>query len=70
LGPTIAPIYSPNRMPSDSAWHTATITIKKQNLLAAVEYLREIGGSQIVVQPVNYVFFEESSTYKTLIAQL
>ncbi len=70
LGPTIAPIYSPNRTQTNATWYTATITIQKRNLLAAVEYLRTIGGSQIVVQPVNYVFFEESPTYKALIEAL
>jgi ATP phosphoribosyltransferase len=70
LGPTIAPIYSPNNADSAQRWFTTTITIYKRDLLSAVEYLREIGGSQIVAQSVDYIFLSESPTYKQLLTQL
>ncbi|TVR18934.1 MAG: ATP phosphoribosyltransferase [Anaerolineaceae bacterium] len=69
LGPTIAPIYGAGD-DGGRGWFTATVTINKRHLLTAVEHLREIGGSQIVVQPVNYVFLQESPTYKALIEAL
>lgn len=67
LGPTIAPIYSVN---GGGQWYTVTVTINTRKLLEAVEYLRSVGGSQIVVMPVNYVFMPESSTYRTLLERL
>lgn len=70
LGPTIAPIYSPHGNSHDEKWFTATITLRKKNILSAVNYLREIGGTQIVIQAVNYVFMEESPTYKDLLHRL
>lgn len=67
LGPTIAPIYHVN---GDGQWYTVTVTLNKKNLLEAVEYLRSVGGSQIVVTPVNYVFMSESPTYRALLERL
>lgn len=70
LGPTIAPVYSPNGHDASASWFTVTITVRKKDMLAAVDYLREIGGSQIVAGPVNYVFMSESPTYKRLLEML
>lgn len=69
LGPTIAPIYSPNGQ-RGGGWHTVTITVKTKQILQAVEYLRSIGGSQIITTPVDYVFLEESPTFNALLAKL
>lgn len=64
-GPTIAPIYS-----AEGGWHTVTIIVSNKNLLAAVEYLRELGGTQASVIPVRYVFLESSPTFNKLRALL
>ena len=70
LGPTIAPIYSANGNHRDKQWFTVTITVKTKSMLPAVDYLRSIGGTQIVVQPVNYIFHEGSPTFTRLIEAL
>lgn len=70
LGPTIAPIYSANGDNRAQHWFTVTITVHKRDLLDAVKYLREIGGSQIVTAPVNFVFMPESHTYNELLERL
>lgn len=64
-GPTIAPIHG-----TESGWHTVTIIISNDDLLSAVEYLRQIGGTQSVVVPVRSIFLEESPTYARLLAAL
>jgi len=69
LGPTIAPIYAADGQRGGN-WHTVTITIKTREILQAVEYLRSIGGSQIITTPVHYVFLEESPTFNALLNQL
>jgi len=70
LGPTIAPIYSTNGADSTNQWFTATITTETDKMLHAVEYLREVGASQVVVTPVDYIFMNESPTYSMLLEQL
>lgn len=70
-GPTIAPIYSVNGDRSGNGqWYTVTITIHTSNLLPAVEYLRSIGGTQVIASPVRYVFMESSPTYTKLLERL
>jgi ATP phosphoribosyltransferase len=70
-GPTIAPIYS-SRGASDrnGQWYTVTITVKTGDLLQAVNYLRSIGGTQVTVTGLRYVFMEESPTFTALRQQL
>jgi ATP phosphoribosyltransferase len=68
-GPTIAPIYSPAAA-AGGQWFTVTINIQAKDLLNAVAYLRELGSSQVVVSPVNFVFLGESSSYARLKIEL
>lgn len=63
-GPTIAPIYGAAGGASD--WHTVTIIVPGKTLLAAVGYLREIGGVQATVTPVRYLFLEHSPSFAVL----
>lgn len=70
-GPTVAPIYSVNGNSSaNGQWYTVTITLRTRDLLNAVEYLRSIGGAQVTVQPLRYVFMQESPSYKRLLQTL
>lgn len=62
-GPTIAPIYGNG---NKNEWFTITLIIPSKNLLSAVEYLRQLGGTQASVTPVRYVFHEESETFSNL----
>jgi ATP phosphoribosyltransferase len=70
LGPTIAPIYSPRGSEDDRRWHTVTITVENKHLMQAVEYLRSIGGTQIITTPVRYIFLEQSPTFEALLKVL
>jgi len=63
-GPTIAPIYDGNS--DGKQWYTVTINILAKDVLLAVNYLREIGSSQVVVSPVNFVFQSESPNFARL----
>jgi ATP phosphoribosyltransferase len=60
-GPTVAPIQG-----TETHWHTVTIIIANSHLLQAVEYLRELGGTQAIVVPVRYIFLDESPTFARL----
>ena len=67
-GPTISPILG--HLTENGRWYTASIVIRNDNLLAAVEYLRSVGGTQTTAVPVRYVFMEQSSTFLKLMAIL
>lgn len=69
LGPTISPIVGAQ---SDRSiqWHTVTVTAEKENLLVAVDYLRSIGATQVIVSPVRHVFMEISPHYAKLLEEL
>jgi ATP phosphoribosyltransferase len=69
-GPTIAPIYSASSGQDNGQWHTVTVVIASTHLLAAVEYLRSIGGTQATAVPVRYVFLEDSPTFARLLQNL
>jgi ATP phosphoribosyltransferase len=62
-GPTIAPIYG---LGEPTEWYTVTINILAQDVLRAVNDLRALGSSQVVVSPVNFVFQSESPNFAHL----
>jgi ATP phosphoribosyltransferase len=68
-GPTIAPIYG-SKTENDLEWFTITIIVPNKSLLSAVEYLREIGGTQMTVSPVRCIFLERSPSFARLQAAL
>ncbi len=67
-GPTIAPVYL--RDPTARDWYAISIIVRKQRLVQAVEQLRVIGGSGVVVTPATYIFEDEPTTYRKLVAEL
>jgi ATP phosphoribosyltransferase len=67
-GPTISPVYL--RDPAVRDWYAISIIVRKQRLVQAVEQLRAIGGSGVVVSPATYIFEDEPATYRKLIAEL
>jgi ATP phosphoribosyltransferase len=67
-GPTIAPVYL--RDPTARDWYAISIIVRKQRLVQAVEQLRQIGGSGVVVTPATYIFEDEPATYRQLLAEL
>lgn len=70
-GPTVAPIYSVNGdTRANGQWYTVTLIVPSKRLLEAVDYLRSIGGRQVTVTPVRYVFLDQSPTYTALLDKL
>jgi ATP phosphoribosyltransferase len=67
-GPTIAPTYSSGD--SEATWYTVTIIVTSKALLEAVQHLRQIGGTHIIVTPIRYIFMEASESYNRLLEQL
>jgi ATP phosphoribosyltransferase len=63
-GPTIAPIY-PNPATAGANpglnWYSVSIAVSRIELSDAIEQLRAIGGSGVVVAPVTYIFEEQPS---------
>jgi len=54
-GPTISPILTRG----GESFYAIHVVVKKDALHKAVREIREIGGSGVVVSPVNYIFEEE-----------
>ena len=67
-GPTVAKVYSRNTGEQD--WYAVTVVVRSTDVLAAVEHLREIGGSGVTVFSPDYVFEEASSAYQRLLDTL
>jgi ATP phosphoribosyltransferase len=69
-GPAISPIYGLTPDTDGTFWYTVTVNVMNRNLLEAVNYLRQMGSSQVVVSPVNFVFQQQSVSYKRLLEML
>lgn len=65
-GPTISQVITHHR----ENWYAAHLIIRKSQLAEAIRELRSIGGSGVVVTPVNYIFEEEPEAYKQLLSEL
>jgi ATP phosphoribosyltransferase len=64
-GPTIARVYS-EQTNSDSFWFSVTIVVHEKDILAAVDYLRSIGGTQTTAHPTEFVFMEQAESFTRL----
>ena len=64
-GPTISKVYTRD----GGGWYAVTVIVEKESLLAAVERLRQLGGSSVSVSQPNYVFRSESKAQARLIGQ-
>ena len=54
-GPTISPILTQG----DENWYAIHLIVRKSLLHQAIGEIRQVGGSGVVVSPVNYIFEEE-----------
>jgi ATP phosphoribosyltransferase len=52
------------------SWHAVNIIVRKDRISAAVNQLRAIGGSGVIVTPVTYIFEEEPERYKAMLEAL
>lgn len=67
-GPTISPIYL--RQPGETGWYDINIVVRKDRLHRAIQQLRAIGGSGVLVLPVTYIFEEEPVRWRQLLNAL
>jgi len=65
-GPHISQLYSQDK----SIGYTVTVVVESRNLLNVIEHMRSIGGQQILVKPVQYIFLDKSQTYAKLLERL
>ncbi len=67
-GPTISPVIV--REGGEQGWHAVNIVVRQDRVMKAVQELRSIGGSGVVVSPVTYIFEEEPERYRRLLETL
>ena len=63
-GPTVSHIIHRD---GDPNWYALHIIVHRDELFAAINELRAIGGSGVVVAPVTYIFEEEPPRYKAML---
>jgi ATP phosphoribosyltransferase len=66
-GPTVSQIVHRD---GDPNWYALHIVIHRDELFAAINELRAIGGSGVVVAPVTYIFEEEPPRYRAMLDAL
>lgn len=73
-GPTVAPVYPSNAMAGGvhnaGLWFAVSLIIHADGILAAVDHLRSLGSTGIVMLPLQYAFGETSVAYDQLVAAL
>jgi len=65
-GPTISRII--NR--EDKSWYAVHLVVRKSELSRAIREIRQVGGSGVVVSPVNYIFEEEPPELTSMLSAL
>lgn len=65
-GPTISPVITRD----GGQWHAINIIVRKDQLAPAIQELRDIGGSGVIVTPVSFIFEEEPPAYLEMLQAL
>ncbi len=65
-GPTVSPVVTRQ----GNQWYAVHIIVPRDRLAQAIQELRAIGGSGVVVTPVTYIFEEEPQACKAMLAAL
>jgi ATP phosphoribosyltransferase len=68
-GPTVSPVVTREDIQGDS-WFAVNIIVQKDKVFQAVNELRRIGGSGVIVTPCAYIFEEEPARYKAMLAAI
>ena len=68
-GPTISRVIA-REGGVRQGWYDVNIVVRKDKVMQAVQELRSIGGSGVVVSPVTYIFEEEPERYRKLLEAL
>ncbi len=69
-GPTVSPVVAGNGHDADGSWFAVNIIVQKAAIFQAVNELRQIGGSGVIVTPCAYIFEEEPARYRAMLAAL
>lgn len=73
-GPTVAPVFdkalAANEAGDRQRWYSVSIVVGSDRTLRAVQHLRSIGSTGIVVLPLHYVFADRSESFARLQEQL
>ena len=64
-GPTIAQVYT--RKGGGNGWFAINIVVPENRLYPAIEQIRAIGGSGVIVSPITYIFEERPARYTALL---
>jgi ATP phosphoribosyltransferase len=67
-GPTVSRVVA--REANGQGWYDVNVVVRKDQVMQAVQELRSIGGSGVVVAPVTYIFEEEPQRYRDLLRAL
>ncbi len=67
-GPTISPVVPHTER--EISWHAINIIVRKERITQAVQQIRAIGGSGVIVSPVTYIFEEEPERYRAMLNAL
>lgn len=69
-GPTISPVFSGKGLDGtdemEACAFAAVICVKKKDLYRAVKELRRVGGRDVLVQPMTYIFDAEPERWRML----
>jgi ATP phosphoribosyltransferase len=66
-GPTVSRVVVRE---GDPNWYAVNIIVLRSQIFQAINELREIGGSGVVVMPVTYIFDEEPPRYMAMLQAL
>ncbi len=69
-GPTIAPVITRESLQHKAGWYAVNIIVRKDEVFQAVNELRKIGGSGVIITPCDYIFEEEPERYQGMLAAL
>ncbi len=65
-GPTISQVITHQ----GENWFAVNLIVKKSELAEGISELRSIGGSGVVVTPVNFIFEEEPEAFRKMLEEL
>lgn len=66
-GPTISKVYGKTH---DDDWYMLTIVIEQDRLMEAIDHLRDIGGTDIIVSSPNFYFDNKSIRFDRVLEQI
>ncbi len=69
-GPTISQVVAREDLRHEGKWFAVNIVVPRAEIFSAVNELRSIGGSGVIVTPCAYIFEEEPARYRAMLSAL